>query len=67
MAECQVVGQLSPEELTGLKDYLTGQAADGVGEGLEQQAIRVDGGELYVHMWQPEGWSIQDGGQSSSG
>ena len=47
------------EELTGLKDYLTGQAADGVGEGLEQQAIRVDGGELYVHMWQPEGWSIQ--------
>lgn len=35
------------------------QAADGVGEGLEQQAIRVDGGELYVHLWQPGGWSIQ--------
>ena len=59
VAECQVIGQLSPEELTGLKDFLSGQAGDGWGEGLEQQAIRVDGGELHVHLWQIDGWSIQ--------
>ena len=59
VAECLVSGSLTEEELTTLKEMAAGQAADGVGEGLEQQAIRVDGGELYVHMWQPEGWSIQ--------
>ena len=46
-----------------MQDYLNGKAEDGVGEGLEQQAIRVDGGELYVHLWQSEGWSIQTEGE----
>lgn len=46
--------EITPEEEDEIKDYITGQNSDGLGEGFEQQDISVDDGILNVHFWQ---WS----------
>lgn len=58
VAECNVQGRLTPEELDTLMETVAGQASDGLGEGYEQRPILIGHSELYVHLWQGTGWSI---------
>jgi hypothetical protein len=59
VAECRIQGELTADELDRLKDDISGQASDGVGEGFEQCPIKTPNGEIYVHLWNSEkSWSI---------
>ena len=51
----QTAGPLTEEEEQDLKDWISGQNSDGLGEGFEQQEIYFDGtrygGFMYVSLW----------------
>lgn len=58
VAECAVQGELTPEETHLLMNDVGGQAADGLGESIEQHEIMLGGLALFAHLWQSEGWTI---------
>jgi hypothetical protein len=59
VAECRIHGELSDQELERLKEDISGQAADGFGEGFEQRAIKIANGEIYVSLWSSDkNWNI---------
>ena len=58
VADCQLLESLEGDELGRLTTYLAGQAADGWGEGFEQQEIPVGKGLLYVHLWDGQDWEM---------
>ena len=56
--------ELTPEEAEAVKEYMCGQNSDGLGEGFEQQEIRVGGNEeIYVSFWHygDDYWIYDDG------
>ena len=59
VAECEVYGELTDEELSTLKESISSQAADGFGEGFEQREIKTEDGDIYVHLWNSGAdWSV---------
>ena len=49
--DCSLKEALTAEETETLRDWLTGQCSDVLGEGLEQQPIDTMDGELFVSFW----------------
>lgn len=49
--DCSLKEALTAEETEALRDWLTGQCSDGLGEGFEQQPIDTMDGELFASFW----------------
>lgn len=54
----QTAGPLTEDEEQDLKEWITGQNSDGLGEGFEQREIYFEGGHrgafMYVSLWSPD-------------
>ena len=71
---CETTKPVTAEEIEELRDYCTGQASDGFGEGLEQQPFKTPDGDLYISYWdsdddwfmleEDEFWSQIEGGMT---
>ncbi|MFI3228385.1 MAG: antirestriction protein ArdA, partial [Clostridia bacterium] len=60
VAVCEIKAPLDQKELTVLKDYITSQAADGFGEGLEQQEFKLGGRNVNISLWNSNSdWEIK--------
>lgn len=49
--DCYLTEALTPDETERLRDAISGQNSDGLGEGFEQREIPIDEGDLYVSYW----------------
>ncbi len=47
----ELTERLTDEENAEIKEFLIGQCADGLGEGLEQREIEIPEGIMYVSFW----------------
>lgn len=58
---CKVTEPLTYTEMDEFKDWWSGQASDGWGEGYEQQEIKTDAfGTIYVSFWNSsDSWHIE--------
>ena len=56
--DCYLTEALTPEETERLRDAISGQNSDGLGEGFEQREIYFEGGHrgafMYVSLWSPD-------------
>ena len=52
MVTVELTEPVSEEGIKALKDWISGQNSDGLGEGFEQQDIQTGNGYLNVSLWQ---------------